>query len=252
MEGTEIAVLMLGTCICGTLLYSRNSPLERFELSGLLRALLMGIGVALTTLLIITSPLGRRSGAHMNPAITLTYYWLGRIHHWDAACYMAAHFAGAAAGVLMAREILGMGLSDPPVLYLITVPGSFGSPGALLCEFAFASALMGVVLCTSNHRFWSRYTPIFVALLTVFYYSVSPSIAGFSLNPARSFASALFAWTWRGIWIYFLAPGVGMITAATIYVRIMGPNSVYCAKVFHDLRSTCPFPCHFAHLYRRQ
>ena len=56
--------------------------------------------------------------------------------------------------------------------------------------------------------------PVFVALLTVLYYGVSSSIAGYSVNPARSFASALFAWVWRGIWIYFVAPVLGMLTSS--------------------------------------
>jgi aquaporin Z len=122
----------------------------------------------------------------------------------------------------------------------------------MLAEFGLSALLFGVVLYSSNHRFLTTFTPIFVALLTVLYYGVSSSIAGYSVNPARSFASALFAWVWRGIWIYFIAPVLGMLTAATIYVRIMGPNSVYCAKIFHDLRSTCPFPCHFGHLFRQR
>ncbi len=249
MEGAEIGVLMLGTCISGTLLYSRDSPLSSLALSRTIRSLLMGAGVALTALVIITSPIGRRSGAHMNPSVTATFFWLGRVHRWDAAGYVAAHFAGAIAGVLVARELLGVRLAAPPVQYLVTVPGAYGSPAALIAEFALSALLMGVVLYASNHRFLSRFTPLFVALLTVFYYGGASSIAGYSINPARSFASALFAWIWRGIWIYFVAPALGMLTAATIYVKIMGPNRVYCAKIFHDLRSTCPFPCRFVQLY---
>jgi aquaporin Z len=251
MEGTEISVLMLSTCISGTLLYSQDSPLNNLAFSPAVRSLLMGTAVAITALLVITSPLGRRSGAHMNPAITGTFFWLGRVHRWDAAFYIAAQFIGAVVGVLVARQIMGVRLSAQPVQYLITVPGMYGSPTALLVEFALSAVLMGVVLYASNHRSLTRLTPVFVALLTVLYYGVSSSIAGYSVNPARSFASALFAWIWRGIWIYFVAPGLGMLTAATIYVKIRGPNSVYCAKIFHDLRSTCPFPCRFERLYRQ-
>jgi len=87
-----------------------------------------------------------------------------------------------------------------------------------------------------------------VALITVFYYVLGPSISGFSVNPARTFSSAFFARTWQGIWIYFVAPSLGMLAAAAIYLRSMGPSSVYCAKLFHDLSSTCPFPCRFHEL----
>jgi aquaporin Z len=109
---------------------------------------------------------------------------------------------------------------------------------------------MGIVLYASNHRLLVRFSPILVALLTVSYYAFCSSISGFSVNPARTFSSALFAWVWQGIWIYFSAPCLGMLTSAAIYIKRMGPNRVYCAKVFHDRRSTCAFYCHFESLFR--
>jgi aquaporin Z len=109
---------------------------------------------------------------------------------------------------------------------------------------------MGVVLFATNHRHLARFSPLLVALLTVFYYGLCSSISGFSVNPARSFSSAFFAWIWQGLWIYFAAPCLGMVTAAAIYVRAIGPSGVYCAKVFHDLQSPCPFRCRFEELMR--
>lgn len=251
MEGAELGALMLSTCCCGTLLYSGDSPLSSLGLSPALRSILMGVAIAATTFLIIRSPLGRRSGAHFNPAITLTYFWLGRVHRWDAGCYVMAHFVGGAMGVLAAREILGMSLSTPPVSYVVTVPGSHGIPAAFLGEYLLSGLLMGMVLYASNHRLFVRLTPLLVALLTIFYYTLSSSISGFSVNPARSFSSALFAWIWDGIWIYFLAPWFGMMTSAAVYSRTIGPDRVYCAKVFHDMRSPCPFRCHFERVYQQ-
>ena len=112
MEGTELGVLMLSTCIWGTLTYSDESPFKFLDLSAVSKSVLMGTAVAVTTFLIIRSPFGRRSGAHLNPSVTLTFLWLGRIHRWDAAWYIVAHFIGATAGVLAARQILGLRLSD--------------------------------------------------------------------------------------------------------------------------------------------
>ena len=249
MEASEIAILMLSTCISGTLLYSRDSPLIRGDVSRTLRSMLMGAAVAITTFLIIRSPFGRRSGAHFNPSLTLAFFWLGRVHRWDAAGYILSHFAGAIAGVLAARQIVGVSLSVPPVRYMITLPGDYGSPVAFLGEFLLAALLMSVVLYASNHRLLVRFSPLFVALVTVCYYGFSSSISGFSVNPARSFSSALFAWIWQGIWIYFVAPCLGMLAAAILYIRKRGRDGVYCAKVFHDLHSACPFPCRFLRLY---
>ena len=105
MESMELGALMLCTCIWGTLTYSDGSPLRSLGLSAVSNSTLMGTAVAVTTFIIIRSPFGRRSGAHMNPSVTLTFLWLGRIHRWDAAWYVRAQFIGATAGVLAAREI---------------------------------------------------------------------------------------------------------------------------------------------------
>jgi aquaporin Z len=249
MEEAETGALMLSTCFFGALIYSNDSPLSQLGLSRGVNSLLMGTAVAVTTLLIIRSPFGRRSGAHFNPAITLSFLWLRRIHRWDAACYVVAQFLGAIVGVLIAHESLGMRLSSPPVRYLVTLPGIHGGTVAFMGEFILSAILMAVVLYASNHRLLARFSPILVALLTIFYFALSRSISGFSVNPARTFSSALFAWIWRGIWIYFVAPCMGMLASSAIYVKRNGSDHVYCAKVFHDRRSVCPFPCHFDRVF---
>jgi aquaporin Z len=250
MEAAELGVLMFCICLSASLLYSSASPVKSLSLSSTTKGFLMGVLTAIATCLIIRSPFGRRSGAHFNPAITLTYFFLDRVHRWDALHYMAAQFAGAMVGVFIAHEILGERLAAVPVCYVITTPGGYGNLIAFVAEFSLAGLLMGVVLFATNHRALGRFSPFIVALVTVFYYAFCPSLSGFSVNPARSFSSAIFAMIWQGIWIYFVAPCLGMLAAASMYVRIEGRQKVYCAKVFHDLHSICPFPCHFYQLYR--
>jgi aquaporin Z len=249
MEGTELGVLMLSTCIWGTLTYSDESPFKFLDLSAVSKSVLMGTAVAVTTFLIIRSPFGRRSGAHLNPSVTLTFLWLGRIHRWDAAWYIVAHFIGATAGVLAARQILGLRLSDPSVQYMVTVPGKNGNAITFLGEFLLSGVLMAAVLYSSNHRRLVRVTPTLVSILTILFFVLSPSKSGFSVNPARTLSSALFAGAWQGVWIYFAAPCLGMLSAAALYIKTVGLNRVYCAKVFHDMRSVCPFRCQFEHVY---
>ena len=79
---------------------------------------------------IIYSPWGKRSGAHINPAWTLTTLRLGRAAPWDAAFYAAAQFAGASAGVLLASALLGPGLAHADVHYVTTRPGAWGVAAA--------------------------------------------------------------------------------------------------------------------------
>ena len=250
MEAAELGVLMFCICLFGTLLYSDMPPIAPSALSTTAKPLLMGIAVAITTFLIIRSPFGRRTGAHFNPAITLTYFYLGRVHRWDTLYYVVSQFAGGLTGVFVAHRILGQRLSAPPVCYVITIPGEYGSFIAFFAEFVLSGLLMTVVLLASNRRLLARFSPVIVSTLIVFYYVLCPSLSGFSVNPARSFSSAIFAWIWQGIWVYFAGPCLGMLTAAVIYIRSMGSEKVYCAKVFHDLRSTCPFNCRFDQLYR--
>jgi aquaporin Z len=208
----------------------------------------MGVAISTATYVIVRSPFGGRSGAHFNPALTLAYFALGRIHRWDALAYIAAQFIGGSIGVSVSHALFGISLSKLPVLYVVTLPGRYGYLYALLTEFSMSFIVMEVVLIVSNHRRLSKYSPLFVAFVTVFYFALCTSISGYSVNPARSFSSALFAHIWDGIWIYFLAPSFGMLTAAALYKRVMGGDRIYCAKVFHDLKSVCPFDCRFEQL----
>jgi aquaporin Z len=251
MEAAELAALMLCICLSGALLYSAESPLQRLSLSLNQKSFLMGMAIAGGTYMIIRSPFGRRTGAHLNPAITLAYLWLGRIHRWDALAYITAQFAGGLAGVFLSDQLLGHHLSASPVRYVVTIPGKYGNASAFLAEFFLSAVLMGIILFATNHRRLAPFSPLCVSIITVFYFVLCSSISGFSVNPARTFSSAFFAWIWQGIWIYFAAPFLGMVAAAAIYVRGMGPGNIYCAKVFHDLHTPCPFPCRFEKLYRK-
>jgi aquaporin Z len=250
MEGAELTVLMICICCAGTFAYGQKSPLARLHLSQMAKSAVMGTAVAAATYLIIHSPLGRRSGAHFNPALTTAYLFLRRIHRWDVLGYITAQFFGGILGVFLAQLFLGMALSDDPVRFAATTVGRHGELIAFAGEFFFAFALMAVVLFASNHRKLAPFSPIFVALMTVFFYLFSQSVAGYSANPARSLSSALFAMIWRGIWIFLLAPTLGMVVAALVYQRVMGEERIYCAKVFHDLTTPCPFNCRFHELMR--
>jgi aquaporin Z len=249
MEVAELATLMLAVCAAGSLLYSYHSPLEKLKLSAIARSALMGLAIAGATFMIIRSPFGRRSGAHFNPALTLAYFSIRRIHRWDALSYVTAQFIGSVGGVFLARQIFGTNLSDFPVQYVVTLPGRYGTSVAFLAELLMSFVLMGVVLIASNHRRLAEFSPLFVAMTTVTYYTLFASVSSYSVNPARSFSSALFARIWQGLWIYFVAPSLGMVIAAVAYRKIVGSERIYCAKVFHDLQSICPFDCRFRELH---
>jgi aquaporin Z len=139
----------------------------------------------------------------------LPYLFGGRATGVTAFCssseYGSQNSLGESLVYVFAHHLLGANLSSFPVRYVITLPGRNGSIIAFVAEFITAFVLMEVVLLASRHRRLARYTPLFVALVTVFYHTLLMSISGYSVNPARSFSSALFAYIWQGIWIYFIA-----------------------------------------------
>ena len=79
-----------------------------------------------------------------------------------------------------------------------------------------------------------QYTSYLVGVLITFYVFVFAPVSGFSINPARTTGSAVFANVWTAVWLYFVAPVLGMMTSAEIYLRIYGADNVLCAKLHPD------------------
>ena len=214
MEAAELAAFMLSACVFTVLLFGPTHHLNPW-----LARTLMGLAMALTAVGIIKSPFGKRSGAHFNPAITLTFLRLGKIGPFDAAFYVVAHFFGAVGGVGLAALLLGSRLAAPQVDYAVTIPGIGGPPAAFAAETFMAALLMATVLITSCRPRLAPWTTWLVGLLIACYIILFAPVSGFSINPARTFGSAVFAHVWTSIWIYFTAPLLGMFAAAELYVR---------------------------------
>lgn len=232
---------MFLACTFGVLLFHPASPAA--GVSGTARGVLMGIAMGLTAILIITSPWGKRSGAHFNPAVTLAFYRLGKISGTDTLFYVAAHFAGGVIGVFAAWLTFGDLLSASTVNFVVTVPGIYGGWAAAAGEFLIAFTQMTVILVISNSMRWSRLTPFIAGTLVALYIAIEAPVSGMSMNPARTFASAAVAGSWEGWWIYFTAPPAAMLAAAEVYARSRGLHRVLCAKLDHTGRSLCIFNC---------
>jgi aquaporin Z len=214
------------------------------DVHGFAARALFGVAMGTTAATIVYSAWGTRSGAHLNPSLTLTYAWLGKIAPWDAAFYVLAQFAGGALGlglaVAVAREPLRRAHD------IVTQPGPGGPGIAFAAEFAMAFVLMSTVLTVSNAppRI-ARFTGVAAAVLVALFITFEAPLSGMSLNPARTFASALHAREWTALWIYFTAPPLGMLAAAALYVRVPGAAPVRCARLHH-----VPGPCIFRCGYR--
>ena len=246
-EGAELAIFMISACICTVILFHPGYSALRVIPSAVVRRSLMGFGMGLTAVLIIHSPMGKRSGAHFNPAITLTYLRLRKIAPWDAVFYVLFQFAGGIFGVGVSWLALGKRLADPGVDFAVTIPGKCGTAAAFAAELFMAALLMGVVLWTSNRPRIAPYTSYCVGILITFYVLLFAPVSGFSINPARTVGSAVFAHLWTAGWVYFAAPLIGMLGMAELYLRSYGADRILCAKLHPDPDYPCPFRCHFPH-----
>jgi aquaporin Z len=246
IEAAGLGLFMLSAASFATLLEHPGSPLRTALPSALVRRGFMGMAMGLTAIGIIYSPWGRRSGAHINPSVTLTYFRLGKIAPRDAAAYVAAQFVGGAAGLGLAALLLGDALGHASVGYVATRPGAHGLATAFAAEVTISFGLMNVVLWASNRPGLERFTGALAGCLVAAYITFEAPISGMSMNPARTFASALAGGDFSSLWIYFTAPPLGMLAAAEAYCRVLGKRAVECAKLRHDERSRCIF-CEYQH-----
>jgi aquaporin Z len=245
MEAAELGLFMFSACAFTVLLYHPSSPVALTIHEGVLRRMLMGTAMGATAIAIIFSPLGKRSGAHFNPAVTLTFLRLGKIEAWDAAFYTLFQFAGGIAGVMLASLTLGRLVAHQSVNYAATLPGPSGPIVAFLAEIFISFILMSVVLTISNTKRLARWTGMFAGALVATYITVESPISGMSMNPARTFGSAVGAHVWMSLWIYFIAPPFGMLLAAEVYRRVNAGATIACAKLHHHNNKRCIFRCNF-------
>src|SRR5215467_15732235 len=120
MEAAGLGFFMISACLFGALYENPASPVRQAIASTLLRRILMGLSMGLTSMAIVYSPWGKQSGAHINPSVTLTFFRLGKIARWDALFYGLAQFAGAIAGVALVALLFGNVVSEPAVRYVVT------------------------------------------------------------------------------------------------------------------------------------
>lgn len=242
MEAAGLGIFMVSACLFTILLYHPASPVMMSLPNEFHRRVLVGMAMGLTAICIIYSPWGKQSGAHLNPAVTLTFFRLGKIAPWDAVFYVTAQFLGGIAGVALVATFLGRFLADPTVNFVTTTPGHSGLLKAFLGEAVISFILIMVVLLVSNTARLARFTGIFAGLCVATFITFESPFSGMSMNPARTLGSAIISHRWDNIWIYFVAPQFGMLLAATLYSRLK--NCGACAKLHHHNSKRCIF-CKF-------
>jgi aquaporin Z len=241
IEAALLGLFMVSAALFTALLEYPGSSIHQLIPNGDIRRALIGLAMGLTAIALIYSPWGRQSGAHMNPATTLTFLRLGKIMPWDAAFYITAQFVGGVCGVLFSKLLLGQILAHRSVSYVVTVPGPAGVGVAFMAETAIACGMMLMVLYATNTPRLARYTGLFAGIMVALYITFEAPLSGMSINPARTVASAVPSGIWTQGWIYFAAPVLGMFAAVEIYRATRGLTRIGCAKLLHSNTHRCIF-----------
>lgn len=217
MEAWALGMFMVSACAFTILFEHPVSPFRQAIPSAFVRRAIEGAAMGLTAIGLIYSPWGKRSGAHMNPAVTLTNWQLNRITGTDTLFYILAQFAGGTLGVMLFRLWLPDYMDHPAVNFVATVPGNRGVMAAFVAETFISLLLISTVLHLSNHKTWAPYTGYAAGVLVALFITFEAPLSGMSMNPARTFGSAFEGHIWTDWWIYFTAPLLGMLGGGYLF-----------------------------------
>ena len=224
----------------GVFNFSPAFPVAHLIPSQSLRLLLTGLIFAGSGSLFAISPLGKLSGAHINPSVSLAFFARGKMHPHDFIAYLIAQFIGAIVGAWLLVLIWRQRASD--VRDGVTAPG----PGYPIWFVFLAEVGMTLVLVLAIFAFLSsqrlmRWTPLMTWMLVATLVWLGAPISGTSLNPARSFGPSLVSWFWSYQWLYWIAPPLGSLCAVLLFRLLASDRKVLIAKLFHVPHYPCIF-----------
>lgn len=171
-------------------------------------------GVALAfgfVVLAMVVALGHLSGAHLNPAVTVAFWSVGRFPAREVLPYAVAQCTGAIAASGVLRYLLG-----PIGMMGATLP-NIGIARSFVVEWLFSFVLMFVIMAVATDDRVADGMAAVAVGLTVGFCALLGPLTGSSMNPARSLGPALVGGLWMGHWLYWLAPITGMAIGARAY-----------------------------------
>jgi aquaporin NIP len=183
------------------------------------------VGVSLVFGLVIMAMIyatGHLSGAHINPAVTIAFTLTRHFPVRDAAAYVAAQLAGAAAAGLLLLAVW----TEQPADLGATVP-SVAAGSALLYEIVLTAFLMFVIIAVATDtRAVGAAAALAIGGTVALDALFGGPITGASMNPARSFGPALASGTWTDFWVYLAGPVIGAALGAFAYQLIRTPATL--------------------------
>jgi aquaporin Z len=210
LAGTAL-LLLVGLSLV-IFMFGSGTPMARLVPSEGLRRLITGFLFGCTGASIALSPIGRESGAHINPAVTFGFWLFRKLDARTAAEYVIAQLAGACLGCL---PLLAWGTMGRSVAFGATLPGAGYSTAAVVAGEAVTTFGLVFGLCVFlGFRRLRPFTPALMPPLYAFMVWAESPISGTSTNPARSLGPAVVSGQWHGWWIYWVGPLIGTLAAA--------------------------------------
>ena len=195
-------------------MFGEGTPMAALIPSEPMRRLITGFLFGATGASIALSPVGKRSGAHINPIVTMAFRLMGKLDLFTTAWYVVAQLLGAILGAL---PLLAWGAMGRSIDFGATSPGEGYSFGTALLGEAITTCIMVTLLCVFlAFRTIRPFTPgLFPPLYAVMVWLEAP-ISGTSTNPARSLGPSVISGQWSGWWIYWVGPILGSLAACLL------------------------------------
>jgi aquaporin Z len=206
-EALGTALLVAVGCSFVVLDFAARSPIPHLLPSDQLRRALTGFLFGSTGGAIALSPIGRESGAHINPVVSLAFLLRGSMNRAVAGGYIVSQMLGGIVGTL---PLLLWGDLAQSVHFAATTLGPAGPIFGLLGETGATALLVLGLFIFVGHRSLRRFTPGLFPMLYAFLVWTEAPLSGTSTNPARSFGPDLVAHFWTGWWVDFLGPLLGL------------------------------------------
>ena len=223
-----IGVFMLtfvgGSAICMNAFMQLNSTGETAAGFGLL-------GVALAhglALMVAVYAFASRSGGHINPAVTIGLFVIGKIRANQMLTYVFMQLIGGVIGGLCVWAMFSMFKSNAPFLgHLSYDAAALSIPKAIGIEAMLTFVLMMTVLMTAvdASRSARQMFGLCIGMAVTFGILIGGPYTGAAMNPARYFGTAAVAGKVDQLLVYFVGPIAGAIIAALIYKLFLEDRS---------------------------
>lgn len=217
--GQKLAAELVGTAWlvlggCGSAVLAAGVPTVGIGYAGV--SLAFGL-----TVLTMAYTIGRISGCHLNPAVSIGLWAGGRFPAADLLPYIAAQVLGAVAGagilLVIAGGVSGFDLAGGFASngYGEHSPGGYTLAAGAVTEFVLSFFFLLVILGATSARAPAGFAPIAIGLCLTLIHLISIPVTNTSVNPARSTGPALFVggWAIAQLWLFWVAPIAGAVVA---------------------------------------